>query len=76
MFTCDREVWGVLYAGLRRNLCFGDISAVAEIEWEAMTWNAASILKGQFKEIGAKDGLEKTGDGKLEELHITIARDV
>lgn len=56
--------------------CLADVCAVADTDWVAVAENILSVTKGVAEKTGVKNGLEKVGDRKLDELYSGLARDV
>lgn len=55
--------------------CFREACAVAGDDWMAMAETALVIAKGEARKTRVKSRVEKSGDGKVGELHFGVARE-
>lgn len=56
--------------------CFGNVGAVAGVDWVAVAENGVSVTERVAEETEIEDGLEQGTDGELGEPDFGIAKDV
>lgn len=71
-----REYWACSAQYCTKVSCFGDLEAVAGNDQAEMVENAVSVTEEKAEKTGVENGLEDSGDGKLNELQLGIARNV